>query len=56
MKSLLASKRSIVIIGIGIVAISIGAVSKMVISYPAGSCIKGGQEITINQVKNKHFI
>ncbi len=36
MKSLFASKRSKVIFGIGILAISIGAISKKVISYPAG--------------------
>ena len=44
MKSLLASKRSKVILGIGIVAIGIGAISKKVISYPAGGCMKGAQE------------
>ena len=48
MKFLLASKRSKAILGIGIVAISIGAISKKVISYPAGECMKGFQEITFN--------
>jgi hypothetical protein len=56
MKSLLASKRSIAMLGIGIVAIAIGAISKKVISYPAGGCIKGAQEITFNKVINKYFI
>ena len=49
MKSLLASKRSRAILGIGIVAIGIGAISKKVISYPAGGCMKGAQEITFNK-------
>ena len=48
MKNLISSKRSRAIFGIGIVAISIGLVSKKVISYPAGGCIKGAQEITFN--------
>ena len=59
MKSLLASKRSKAILGIGIVALSIGAISKKVISYPAGGCIKGGQEMTFNSDKyilNKPWI
>ena len=46
MKSLLASKRSKAILGIGIVAIGIGAISKKVISYPAGGCIKGPQAVS----------
>ena len=49
MKSLLASKRSKAILGIGIVAIGIGAISKKVISYPAGGCMKGAQEMTFNK-------
>ena len=56
MKSLLASKRSKAILGIGIVAIGIGAISKKVIIYPAGGCIKEVQEITLNKVINKYFI
>ena len=47
MKSLLASKRAKSILGIGIVAIGIGAISKKVISYPAGGCMKGAQEMTL---------
>ena len=49
MKSLLASKRSKAILGIVIVAIGIGAISKKVISYPAGGCMKGTQEMTFNK-------
>ena len=52
MKSLLASKRSKAILGIGIVAIGIGAISKKVISYPAGGCMKGTQEMTFNKEIN----
>ena len=56
MKSLLASKRSKAILGIGIVAISIGAISKKVISYPAGGCMKGVREMTLNKEINNYFI
>ena len=48
MKYLISSKRSKAILGIGIVAISIGIISKKVISYPAGGCMKGAQELTFN--------
>ena len=48
MKNLISSKRSRAVFGIGIVAISIGLISKKVINYPAGGCIKGTQEITLN--------
>ena len=48
MKHLISSKRSIALFGIGIVAISIGLVTKKVINYPAGGCMKGTQEITFN--------
>ena len=48
MKSLLASKRSKAILGIGVLAIGIGAISKKVISYPTGGCMKGGTEMTLN--------
>ena len=48
MKYLISSKRSRALFGIGIVAISIGLISKKVIKYPAGGCMKGTQEITIN--------
>ena len=49
MKFFPASKRSKAIFVIGIVAISIGAISKDVISFPAGGCIKDPQEITFNK-------
>ena len=52
MKSLLANNRSKAILGIGVLAIGIGAISKKVISYPKGGCIKGGQEITFNSDKS----
>ena len=48
MNYLTLSKRSIALFGIGIVAISIGLLSKEVINYPAGGCMKGTQEITFN--------
>ena len=59
MKSLLASKRSKAILGIGVLAIGIGAISKKVISYPTGGCMKGGTEMTLNwdkSVLNKNWI
>ena len=56
MQSLLASKRSKAILGIGIVAIAFGAISKKVISYPAGGCMKNDQEMTFNKEKNNYFI
>ena len=52
MKSLLASKRSIAILGIGVLAIGVGAISKKGISYPTGGCMKGGQEMTFNSDKS----
>ena len=48
MKYLILSKRSRAVFGIGIIAISIGLISKKVINYPTGGCIKGTQEITFN--------
>ncbi len=48
MKYLISSKRSIALFGIGIVAISIGLISKKGIYYPAGGCMKGTQAITFN--------
>ena len=56
MKSLLLSKRSKAILGIGLLAIGIGAISKKVISYPTGGCIKGTQDLTLNKGINKFFI
>ncbi len=48
MKNFKASKRNIALFGIGMIAISIGIISKKVISYPAGGCMKGAQELTFN--------
>ena len=48
MKHLITTKRSRAFFGIGIVAISIGLISKKVINYPAGGCMKVPQEITFN--------
>ena len=48
MKYLTSSKRSRALFCIGIVAISIGLISKKVINYPAGGCIRGAQEITFS--------
>ena len=56
MKSLLTSKRSKAILSIGLIAIGIVAISKKVISYPTGGCIKGNQELTFNKGINKFFI
>ena len=56
MKSLFASKRSKAIFGIGILAISIGAISKKVINYPVGGCMKGAQELTFKKEINNYFI
>ena len=57
MKSLLSSKRTKTILGIGLIAIGIGAISKKVISYPTDGCMKGTQELTLNkEIKNKIFI
>ena len=52
MKSLLASNRSKALLGIGVLAIGIGAISKKVISYPTGGCMKGGQEMTFDRDKS----
>ena len=48
MNYLTLTKRSIALFGIGIVALSIGLISKKVIYYPAGGCMKGTQEISFN--------
>ena len=52
MKSFLASNRTKALLGIGVVAIGIGAISKKVISYPSGGCMKGTQEMTLNWDKS----
>ena len=57
MKSLFSRKRSKAILGIGLIAIGIGAISKKFISFPTGGCMKGTQELTLNKrIKNKIFI
>ena len=48
MKYLISSKRSRALVGIGVLAMSIGLVSKKVIYYPAGGCEKVTQESTFN--------
>ena len=48
MKYLISSKRSIAVFVIGIIALSIGLISKKIINYPDGGCMRGTQEITIN--------
>ena len=55
MKSILSSKRSKAILGISLIAIGIGAVSKKVISYPTGDCIKSTQELTLNKGIHNFF-
>ena len=52
MKSFLASNRTKSLLGIGVVAIGIGAISKKVISYPSDGCMKGTQEMTFNWDKS----
>ena len=52
MKYFLASNRTKALLGIGVVAIGIGAISKKVISYPSGGCMKGTQEMTFNWDKS----
>ena len=52
MKSLLANKRSKAISGIGVLVIGIGVVSKIIISYPTGGCLKRDQEMTFNLDKS----
>ena len=37
-----------IILGIRILAIGIGAISRKISSYPSGEWIKGGQEMTFN--------
>ena len=59
MKSLLARNRTKALLGIGVLAIGIGAISKKVISYPTGGCMKGGQEMTFDlnkSILNKSYI
>ncbi len=48
MKYLFSSKRFRALVFIGVVAISIGLISKKVINYKDGGCLKGTQELTFN--------
>ena len=52
MKLLISSKRTKAIVGIGILAISIGIISKKILSFPTEGCMKGSQELTFNKEKN----
>ena len=49
MKSFISSNRTKAILGIGLIAIGIGAISKKFISYPTEGCMKGKQELTFNE-------
>ena len=55
MKNLIISKRTKAILGILIVAISIGLISKKGISYPYGGCMKRTQELTFI-IRNKQVL
>ena len=55
MKSIIESNRSKAILGIGVLAITIGAISKKVISYPTGGCMQGNQETFFNKELTKYF-
>ena len=48
MKYLISSKRSIALVGIGIVAIIIGLILNKVFNYSTGGCMRGTQELTFN--------
>ena len=52
MKSILSNKRSKAILVIGLIAIGIGSISKKFINYPSGDCMKGNQELTLDEGKN----
>ena len=56
MKSLLKSKRSKAIFGLGIIAVGIVVISKKVNRYPAEGCMKGSQELTFKKEINNYFI
>ena len=48
MENLISSKRFRALFGIGVAAISIGLISKNVISYPSEGCMKGTHDLTFN--------
>ena len=49
MKSIIESKRTKAILGIFVIAIGVGAISKKIISYRTGDCMKGIKEVTFNK-------
>ena len=51
MKALFESKRTRAILGIGIVAVGIGLISKKVISFQTSGYTKRDQEFTFNKEK-----
>ena len=51
-----SSQRSKAILVICLIAIGIGLISKKVISYPTGGCVKGTQELTLNKGINTFLI
>ena len=56
MKTLVTDKRSKAIFSITLIAISINAISKKVISCQTKGFIKASQELTLNKGINKFFI
>ena len=50
------SKRSKAILCIGIVAIIIGVISKKVISFPSGECMKAPYEMTFKSKINNYYV
>ena len=49
MKSILASNRTKALLGIGLIAIGIGAITKLIIIFQAEECIRSPQEISLNR-------
>ena len=49
MESTFVSKRLKAILGIVVIAIGIGAITKKVIGYPTGGCMKNIQALTLNK-------
>ncbi len=56
MKPVLSSKRSRAILGIGLIAISVGAISKKFISHPIGGCMKGAEMTFYRETKKTIYI
>tara|TARA_B100000424_G_C22736274_1_gene398828 strand:+ start:375 stop:545 length:171 start_codon:yes stop_codon:yes gene_type:complete len=55
MKSILLTNRSKAVLGIVLISIGIGAISKKIFSYPTGGCMKDAQELTLIRGINKFF-